>query len=415
MRRMLQWMIAAGCLFSLGGAVAQDAADYNNRGIAAYNAGQYAEAIAAFEKAYEDVPSNPTVRTNLCNAHQAEANRLAKENDFKTAVKHLEEAIGADPENPSPCTQLGSYYLHLGMVPEAISRLEEAIELKPGELDAHELLGEAYYRDNDISSARAQWDYVLEMDPKRKELRERYDKAFREESVEYSFNKMLSGSRHFSLTFPKQTSYSVRSRVLTILERAYIDIGRKLGNAYPPGPIQVIVYDNEQFSQATQLDANIGAVYDGKIRAPLTNEKGEPLPDDEIKRRLTHEYVHVVVRHIVKDKISWWLNEGLAETLSRNFDAGIQDLVRQAYANNTAFPYADLEGHQLKKLSPDTLRLAYAQSQAAVNLLWTRFGQKKMFDMLNLLAQGMGQEEALRQVYRRSYSMLERDVAAALR
>lgn len=394
---------------------AQDAAENNNRGIAAYNSGQFADAIVLFEKAYDGAPGNPTVRRNLCNARQAEANRLAKQDSFAQAVKHLELAIGADPENPSPLVQLGSYYLHLGMVQESILRLEEAIELKPGELDAHELLGEAYYRDNDLSSARAQWDYVLEMDPNRKGLRERYDKAFREESVEYNFNRMLSGSRHFSLTFPKQVSFGIRSRVLTTLERAYIDIGRKLGSAYPPGPIQVILYDNHQFSEATQLDAHVGAVYDGKIRVPLTDGNGEALPDDELKRRIVHEYVHVVVRHILKDRVSWWLNEGLAEMFSREMDAPTRDLVRAAYAENRAFSLADLEGHQLKKLSPEALRLAYAQSCAATNLLWTRFGPRKMMEMLSLLGSGVSQEEALRQVYRRTYSTLDRDVASSLR
>jgi tetratricopeptide (TPR) repeat protein len=296
--------IAVALAAALAGA--QTPVEYNNRGIEAYNKGQFRPAVQYFERAYEGAPDSATVRRNLCNAHQAVANELAQAGNYQEAVRHLEVAIGVEPRNPSPLVQLGSYYLRMDLVREAIYRLEEAIEVKPGELDAHELLGEAYYRDNDLSSARAQWDYVLEVDPSRDMLRQRYEKAFREESVEYDFNR--AGSRHFKITYPKSVPVAMRSRVLTMLERAYMEVGRKFGGVYPPSPVQVVVYDAEGFSDATQLASHVGAVYDGKIRAPLTNAEGQWLAEDEIKRRLTHEYVHVVVRHLGGPNVPWWLN-----------------------------------------------------------------------------------------------------------
>jgi len=394
-------------------AQAPSAVEYNNRGIQAYNAGRHAEAISYFEKSYEGARDNATVRRNLCNAHQARANDLAQENNLIEAARHLNLAIGIDPDNPSPLIQLGSYYLRMNMVQDAIFRLEEAIEIKPGDLNAHELLGEAYYRDNDIPSARAQWDYVLEMDPGRKDLRERYEKAFREESVEYDFNR--AGSRHFRISYPRNMPYPIRSRVLNILESAYWDLGRKFGGAYPPAPIQVIVYEADQFSKATQLEGHVGAVYDGKIRIPLTDATGQFLPDDEIKRRLTHEYVHVIVRHLLDEKAPWWVNEGLAETLSRGPDPLDADLLRRALEQGVEFRLADLEAHQLKALRPEALRLAYAQAHAAIGQLWSRFGQQRINQFLAELAAGATPEQALQKIFRRTYLRLEEEVAAALR
>lgn len=403
------WLMAA--VLACAGGAAASPGQYNDAGIAAYNAGRWKEAIAHFERAYNLVPDNGTVRRNLCNAHQAIANEFAGNADFPAAVRHLELAVGIDPENPSPLLQLGVYYLRLEMVPEAILRLEEAIELAPGMLDAHEFLGQAYYLDNDIPSARAQWEYVLEVEPDREGLRERYEKAAREENVEQGFHR--SSSRHFRISYPREVPTHMRGELLQMLERAYLDVGRRLGGVYPPGPIQVIVYQEDQFSEATQLDSHVGAVYDGKIRIPVT-ERGELIDPDELRRRLTHEYVHVAVRFLGGPGVPWWLNEGLAETLSRD---GItpeqQELLRRAHGDGVQFSLRRMEASQLKTLNPDVLRLAYTKSQAAVHLLWHRFGQRKMVAMLTDIAAGAAPEEALRTHYRRTYETLEQEVAAS--
>ncbi len=409
MQRSVRFLSISVVLFCVAaGAWAVSAAEHNNLGIAAYDRGDFKTAIEHFEAAYDGARDNATVRRNLCNAHQATANDLAQKKEFKNATKHLEMAISIDPENPSPLLQLGSYYLRLDQVQEAIYRLEEAIEIKPGLLDAHELLGEAYYRDNDLSSARAQWEYVIEMDPKRKGLVARYEKAFREESVEQDFNR--SGSRHFKISYPKGIPYQLRSQALTVLERAYMEVGRKFGGVYPPPPVQVVLYDAEQFSQATQLNGHVGAVYDGKIRSPLTDADGQYLAEDELKRRLTHEYVHVVVRHVAGENVPWWINEGLAETFSRPVEGAERDLLQRAYAADATFPLTDLEAHQLRVLASEELRLAYAQSHASMDLLWTRYGKRRLVQLMSDLTAGVSAQDAIQRIYRRSYAALQEEV-----
>jgi len=401
------YLIIVLCMLGVG-AVAQSPAEYNNRGIEAYDAGNFDFAITWFERALTQAPENATVRRNLCNARQGAADVLAQSGDFASAVTHLERAIAADPANPSPLVQMGAYYLRLDMVSQAIRRLEEAIELKPGHLDAHELLGEAYYRDNDLPWARAQWEYVLRMDPKRPGLRERYDKAFREESIESGFKK--TDSSHFRLTGPKDLPHHVRNRIIRLLEDAYREIGRKFGGVYPPGPIQVILYGADQFSEATQLDDHVGAVYDGKIRAPMTDKDGQWLPEDELRRRLAHEYVHVVVRFLAGENVPWWLNEGLAETFSGDFTPAMAETLRAARAAGALFSLAELAPSQLRARNPEALRIAYLQAHLTVRHLWDRFGQRRLRDMMSALASGTPAEQALRENYRRTYDTLLREV-----
>ena len=406
--RTVSWVFLAVCAAALY-AYAQSAADFNNQGIAAYEQKNFPLAISLFEQAYEGARENETVRHNLCNALQSQADQLAKVSDFAAAAKHLETAIGVDPANPAPLVQLGAYYLRLDMVPDAILRLEEAIELKPGQLDAHELLGRAYYADNDLPSAMAQWDYVLAKDPGRKDLTELYAKAKREAAVEGGFKRR--GSRHFSVAYPAGIPNSLRARVMSILEGAYLQIGGKFGKAFPPTPIQVVIYEAEQFQEATNLDKHVGAVFDGKIRAPLTDDKGEFLSDDEIKRRLTHEYVHVVIRYLAGLNVPWWINEGFAEVFSSEIDDNDRRLLQKASDEGKLFKLSQLQKSQLMSRTPEQLAIAYAQAQTAASYLWQRYGQKRLVAMMADLSAGMEPEEALKKHYNRSYADLDKEIA----
>lgn len=393
-------------------AQAQTPADLNAEGVAQYNAGHWNEAIQAFERAYEAVPDNAIVRRNLCNAHQSVANAMAREADFAAASKHLEIAIGVDPENYSPLIQLGSYYLRLDLVPEAIARLEEAIDLAPHNVDAHDLLGDAYYADNDIPSAMTQWKWVAEAQPNRPGLQQKIEKASREDAVEASFRP--SASRHFQFSYSPDIPGRALRRLLNFLERAYLEIGRNFGSVYPPTPIQVIVYNAKEFTEATQAGEHIGALYDGKIRIPLYEAQGSLLDDSELKQRLYHEYTHVVVRFLAGNHVPWWLNEGLAEEFSRAFGSLQLDLLGKAKADDALFALASIEDGQMNKLGPDPLRLAYAQSHATAHYLWTKFGQRRVVDLMSALTQGVPPEEALRQSFNRTYATLQKEVARTI-
>ncbi|MFA7693725.1 MAG: tetratricopeptide repeat protein [Candidatus Hydrogenedentes bacterium] len=391
---------------------AQDvnSSEYNNQGVEAYNTGDYSKAISLLEKAYALAPDSDVVRHNLRNSYQGMANTYGEEKDFRKAIPYLDRAVKIDPNHAPLRTQLGTYHLNVGDVNAGIYHIEEAIRLNPGDLTAHEMLGQAYYMDNDLASARVHWDYVLEIDPDRKELKKRYDKAFREESVEYDFNRWKS--RHFSITYPPGITPALRSSVASILDRAYVDIGRLLGGIYPAPPIYVVLYTAEQFTEATRLDGHIGAVYDGKIRSPLTNGDGDWLPQEELKRRLVHEYIHVVVRNITGDKIPWWLNEGLAEALSRNFESNDVARLKENYATGAVYSFSQLSGNQVSAKQPEALRNAYLQSHAAVDLLWNRFGRPKMLSLLRALGSGTKIDEAFQLTYRRTLEDFEWELAA---
>jgi len=406
-------LVAVAAVVALAGtAGANTAADYNAVGVDHYMAGNYQAAIDAFSQAYELAPRNKTIRGNLSNAYQAAAHSVAKSGeirDIATGAQLLESAISLTPEKAAPLVQLGSYYLRLDYDQDAVFRLEEALQLDPDNPSAMELLGDAYYKSNDLVSAMEHWEQAIMADPSRAGVQEKIAKAERELSVEGEYRKTESRSRYFTITFAPGTRRHELTGVIRILDAARRDIGRSLG-AYPDTQTQVIIYTAEDFTTATQAGEHVGALFDGKIRVPLDDRQGRKLPDDELKRRLYHEYVHVVVKYIAGNKVPWWLNEGLAETLSGELTEQDKARLAQAKEEGALFSLSTLEGSQLERLGPAELGLAYQQSHATVNYLVRRFGQRKMNDFLNVIADGAPAGEALIRVYRRRYAQIEREV-----
>ncbi|HIJ65661.1 MAG TPA: hypothetical protein HPP77_06875 [Candidatus Hydrogenedentes bacterium] len=405
-------IVLIGLMISAAGAVAETAAEYNAQGVEHYNAKEWAAAIEAFGKAYELASDNATVRHNLCNAYQSAANDLIKAMDFDGAAELLEHAIRIAPENPSPLLQLAGCYLRLDMISDAVFRIEEALEIAPDNVAAHDYLGDAYYKANDLRAALKEWEWVQKADPGRPGLKEKLEKAQREQTVERNYLK--TRRRHFEASFAPGTTHRDLSKVLQILDQAYMDIGYQFGRVYPPNTILVVVYTAEDFSEATQLSEHVGAVYDGKIRVPLEDKSGQVIDDAELERRLRHEYVHVVVRHIANDNVPWWLNEGLAETFSRDLTEQHKAYLRKARDDGALLPLRQLAQTQLGKLSPSALGLAYCQAHATVHWLRERYGQRTLNLLLSSLAEGVEAEEALRFRYRRTYEMLDKELAKSL-
>lgn len=387
-------------------AEAQRARDLNAVGVEHYNQFEFADAIEQFQAALQLEPNNETIRGNLSNAYQAYASACAQSGDYASAIVQLERAIQLNPTNPLPLIQIGAYYLHEDRVRDAVFRLEDAIELTPGDTDAHFLLGEAYYRDNDVPSALEQWEWVSAVDPDKDGLSERLESARRELHVEADFDGRTS--RHFNITYSRTADARIIRDVLTILEKAYREVGAALGHTYPPTPIQVSLYTSEGFSESTRMNEHVGAIYDGsKIRCPIVDAQGTPLSPEELRRRLYHEYVHVVVRHLSKEGVPWWLNEGLAEALTHDVTDTERRYLRKARQNDALFSLADLTESQLGRLDVDTLYLAYKQAHVTVCFLKDRFGTRRFQQLLQELARGEDPETALRHTFRYTYRTLE--------
>ena len=67
----------------------------------------------------------------------------------------------------------------------------------------------------------------------------------------------------------------------------------------------------------------------------------------------------------------------------------------------------------LRREDKETMGLAYVQAHATVDMLWTRYGRGKMIMLLEAVGRGQSAEEALRDIYRKTSTSIEKDVANA--
>lgn len=378
----------------------------NQEGIKAFDSGDIDSAVFYFEQAVKLDNGNDTIRTNLSNAYDAQAFREFQKGRQEYAIQLLERAMASSPTNPGPLIRLGFFFLQMEENDNAIYRLEDAIELAPDNPEAHFLLGEAYYRDNDVNSALEQWEWVHTVKPTMPGLKDRLAMARREAKVEGEYD--YKQSRRFSITHNPDLSSSDVRRIIDILERAYNEIGRNLGNAFPPGPIQVTLYAAEEFNNSTLMGDHVGAIFDGtRIRLPVITTDGNLVETALLQEILYHEYVHVVVKYLSPRGVPWWMNEGLAEALSHQLSDNERRVLQYAEANGGLYPMQQLEAHQLQKLSPDQLAVAYAQSHAAMDYLIQQYGMLSVVSVLKRIDTGELAEDALRKACRTSYETLD--------
>ena len=401
---LLAWAAAAQC---------QPAKGLNDLGVIAFEAKRYELALEHFEKARALEPENRAIRRNIAAVHQAMANDLAGNGKIDAAIARVAQALEADPENAAAQAQAGAYYLGAGKVSEALKLLESSLALDPDNSEARAMLGEALYQQNRLPEARTQWEEALRLKPDWPELREKHAKLMRESAVEEGFNQYESG--HFRLSYAKALSEEMRTTVFGILEEAHETIGKNLGGLYPPGPVTVVLYDGVQFSEATDAAAHVGALYDGKIRAPITSRNSRYLSAHVMKTRLTHEYVHVILVGHLGPRLPWWLNEGLAEVFSREMDQTRKRLLERAFRGGNTHALLDLERSQRDQADAEVLAVAYAQAQAAADYLWRAGGPEKMGAFVKAIQEGKEPAEALQLAYGLDYAALEEKVAAGFR
>lgn len=393
------------CLLLLGATHAQPAKGFNDLGTVYFQEGRFADALERFGQAHKLAPEIPAIRRNMALCHQALANEAMENDDLNLALEHLNKAIELEPRLPAPHAQAGAYLFAAERLKEAQPFLEQALKLDNSQLDARAMLGEIAYRANDHAKAETHWKIVLEAKPDWPGLAQRLEKLRREAHIEGDFKRYPSA--HFEISFGDVLTEATLSRIFDILETAYQEIGTELGGVFPSETVEVVLYDGVQFAEATQSDPHVGALFDGKIRAPITNKEGRFLQNATLKSRLRHEYVHVVLRHRLGAKVPWWFNEGLAETLSRKMDQSRLRLVRTAFRSEETLSFQELESNPRGQLSPEQVSLAYAQSHVAVAQLWNE-GNAKFPALLEAFDKSPSYEDALKSVLNTDYATLEK-------
>jgi Tfp pilus assembly protein PilF len=393
---------------TVGGAGgAREADRLNGQGVEAYDAGDFDGAGALFERALDLDPENTAVRQNLALAVFAQAvAKVSRDGDVvydESAVRLMQTASSLDPERAEIHAALGNLCFMASRIDESRSELAEAVRLDPRDAQSLFLLGEIAHREGDVSEALAKWREAAGIEPENELFRQRLDQAEKESDVESRFARR--NHSHFALRYDVDPAgiQSAADEMLTVLEDAYGQVAHELG-LRPTSTISVVVYEEEDFRAVTGLHDWARGVYDGRIRVPYGVLQ---LGAASMRQVCYHEYTHAAIYEASRGRCPVWLNEGLAQLMSGEWDPDDAAFLSGAMTSSELVPLAGLETSFVEESDPIVVRVMYGEAYVAARYLVERYGRFAMGQALAALGDGRPMSRVLDEVFSTGYDELD--------
>ncbi len=345
---------------------------YNNYAIDLSNQGQFKEAASILEKAVKMDRDNKRFRTNL-------------------AAIYLNHAFAVHGDRKSNSYQMNHVARKLA---------EKALRHDRSLAEAHLLIGDVAYDSQDLHRAKLSWTKAKLLKPSLRGIQERLNKLESEYSVERHFDR--TGNAYFDLRYQDAIKPTTAVGLINALRGAREAVGRDF-RYWPRHKLVVLIYSEEGFARIRQGPDWVAGVYDGKIRIPASTTNSEV---DALKPTLYHEYTHALIHDLTQNRCPVWLNEGLAEFQESKIRRPDLRLLRTATRTDRLIPIANLD-QAFKDADFQVAGLAYQESYSVVKYLENRFGFARLNRTLKRLSQGSSMDEALRDEYRLSASLLE--------
>ena len=209
-------------------------------------------------------------------------------------------------------------------------------------------------------------------------------------------------SEHFDVVLDPQLqagSDDYARTVLGFLEEARTTVASRLGNA-PSEQMGVVFYGRASYDKAHRKRFSFRTVgfFDGRIHVVSAAH-----PAEELRALLFHEYVHAVFRERTGSDRPYWWNEGLAE-LNERISRGRPGLARSERSSLWRRIEAD-DWIPLRRLAPsfsglddEDARAAYLEAAAAATWIEQRTTIEDRSRLLELLGQGVRDDEAFVEV-----------------
>lgn len=320
--------------------------------------------------------------------------RSAANGDYAAALDYLSRLETAEPDNPELLkarvqllNNLGNRYYREQDLSRARYTFLEALEIDPHNFITLRMLGEIAYFSQRLDDAGRYWEEALAIKPGDRTLSGLLEKLKKEEAVEGGLD--ASQLANFDIRFharnPEYNVYDIQGYLL----EAYQEIGYDL-NYYPVRSIVVLLYTDREFSQLRDAPNWVGALYDGKIRLPVS---GGRLIDSRIKKILWHEYTHALINDKTGNNCPRWLHEGLAQYQEAKVVPIDPRLLQYAHRDDQLIPLSQLDRVFGFNQPSGKVKLAYAQAYGLVDYLIQRYGFWKINVILQELKKGRGWKE----------------------
>jgi tetratricopeptide (TPR) repeat protein len=303
--------------------------------------------------------------------------------DGEKAASAFRQVLASNPSDVRALTGAGLAAHLLGRDDQAMASLKRAVQVDADYVQASYYLGQIAYSQGDLDLAIKSYERVVKLAPGSPAIYQQLE-AWKKEAALHDTFAARPGAR-FNVMFEGPAQQPIADRALTVLEGAYLRVGRSL-NTYPTETVTAILYTQQQFHDVTKSPSWAAAAYDGRIRLPVQGALKDPA---ELDRILTHEFVHAVI-HQMYPRVPGWLNEGLATYLE---PVDHTRLVARLRSASGMIPLSKLDA-AFQTQDGDAALLAYAQSYVGARILAERLGPNFPV-FLQYLSNGTSMEQAL--------------------
>jgi tetratricopeptide (TPR) repeat protein len=344
---------------------------------------------------------------NAALAHHAASQFELNRGDMDHALGDERTALTFSPEEPILLMNVAYLHLRRSEYKQSLDYLERARRFAPDNPDVAKLAGWSYYGMNKMDQAVAEWKraQALRPDP---EVSAALEKAQRDKQEEENYKE--NESSHFNLRYSGSAEPSLARDVLRTLESHFSAVESEL-NFTPPDSIGVILYTQQAFADITQAPGWVGALNDGRIRAPV---QGLTAVTPELSRVLKHELTHSFVQQKTHGRAPTWIQEGLAQWMEGKRSGDSAGILLQIYDQKQAPSLAQLEGSWMK-LPSDGAAYAYAWALANIEYIVKADGMGDVQRILDRIGSGGTPEAALREVLHSNYDDVMQSTAEFLR
>lgn len=218
----------------------------------------------------------------------------------------------------------------------------------------------------------------------------------------------------FAVTYCPEDS-ALSGPLVEVLSQRLPIIAARLRLSVPDSARFVITPSAQEWGRVTAgspLWAN-GVAYPSRgiavLKSPRFNANGGPSDETAV-----HELVHLLLESGAPNStIPRWLNEGLAQFMAGQQEFMDVHLIARASASGRLMSFWDIQG--MMAMGSADARQGYAQSLAAVEELWQRFGDSGLANLVHELRIGKEIEEVFLTLFGLPVGQFEREHQAELR
>ena len=303
----------------------------------------------------------------------------------------------AEPRPNGSAIETARELMGAWQVEKARPVIERLMAARPQSVDALDLAALLAYYEGAYPKALAAVEKALAIDAEDDQRQALRLLLQRTHDVTRHFKRYES--RHFLLHLHEENDGILAEPALEALEQAHREVERALGYR-PRSKVRVeIAPDVQSFNAITTLTLRdieetgaIGLCKFNKVMiiSPRVMAHGYRWLDS-----LTHEYIHLAIVNLTRNKAPIWLHEGIAryyETVWRKPVQGPrpdyltpanETLLAKAIEEQEFVSFEDMEPSLIRLDTPEQVQLAYAEAASAVDYILQVKGPSGMRDVLS--------------------------------